>query len=51
MNQILNGASKPISEIKLLLVQQRWSPHIHWLYVAPDIKTVDRAHTEKMKLL
>ena len=47
MNQILNGASKPIGEIKnfwRVEFQQRGSPHIHslwWVEDAPDIKTVE----------
>ena len=48
MNQILNGASKPIGEIKdyfwRVEYQQRGSPHIHslwWVEDAPDIKTVE----------
>ena len=45
MNQILNGAGKPIGEIKdyfwRVEFQQRGSPHIHSLWLvkdAPDIK-------------
>ena len=48
MNHTLNGASKPIGEIKdyfwRVEFQQRGSPHIHslwWVEDAPDIKTVE----------
>ena len=48
MNHILNGASKPIGQIKdyfwRVEFQQRGSPHIHslwWVEDAPDIKTVE----------
>ena len=52
MNQILNGASKPIGEVKDYFwrvdFQQRGSPHIHslwWVENAPDIKMDSELHS------